>query len=234
MDDEVNTRLAKAIAAFGQLNWNVWNQKGNQNQGIPSCFFFFTTHLYGFEMLTTSQQHIKKLNHFHTTCLRKIPCITWQKHILDTKVLTWGFSSQHLHHLDAITASLGQSCCPHEDHHLPKKLLYGELSQAKCSKGGQKKCFKDTLKVSMKSFGITPNCLEYLAQDRGKWHEVVKCGAKVCETRRNTATEQRRKLRKGIAISATATIIPCSHCPKLFHAQIGLINHLHTHRCLCQ
>ena len=37
MDDEVNTRLTKASAAFGWLNRNVWNLRGNQNQGIPSC-----------------------------------------------------------------------------------------------------------------------------------------------------------------------------------------------------
>ena len=50
-----------------------------------------------------------------------------------------------------------------KDHPLPKNLLNGELSQGKCSQGNQKNHFKDTLKVSMKSFGITPNCLEYLA-----------------------------------------------------------------------
>ena len=32
-------------------------------------------------------------------------------------------------------------------------------------------------------------------QDRDKWHEVVKRGAKSCEARRNTATEQCRKLK---------------------------------------
>ena len=66
-----------------------------------------------------------------------------------------------------------------KDHCLPKKLLCGKLSQGKCSQGGQKKHYKDSLKVSMKSFSITPNCLEYLAQDKDKGHEVVKCGAKV-------------------------------------------------------
>ena len=72
-----------------------------------------------------------------------------------------------------------------KDHCTLKKVFYGEQSQGKRSQESQKKHFKDTLKVSMKSFSITPNCLEYLAQDRDKWHEVVKCGAKVCETRRN-------------------------------------------------
>ena len=121
-----------------------------------------------------------------------------------------------------------------KDPRLPKKLLYGELSQGKHSQGSQRKRFKETLKVSIKYFGIDPNCLEYLAQDRDKWREVVKRGAKIFETRRNSATELRRKLKKDTAISATAATIPCSHCPKLFRAQIGLISHLHTHGCLPQ
>ena len=68
----------------------------------------------------------------------------------------------------------------------------------------------------MKSFGIAPNYLEYLALDKDKCREVVKRGAKVSEARRNPATKLRRNLREGSASSVTATIIPCFHCPRLF------------------
>ena len=37
---------------------------------------------------------------------------------------------------------------PHE--RLPKKVLYGELQEGKRSQGGQKKRYKDTLKVSLR------------------------------------------------------------------------------------
>ena len=93
----------------------------------------------------------------------------------------------------------------------------------------RKNRFKYTLKVSMKSFGITPNSLEYLVQDRDKGQEVFKYGVKICETRRNAATELRRKLRKGRDTSATAGTIPCSHYQRFFGAQIGLISYLQTH-----
>ena len=79
-------------------------------------------------------------------------------------------------------------------HRLPKKLLYGELSQGNRSQGRQKKRFKDTLKVPMKSFGIGPNCLEYLVPDRDKWREIVRCEAKVCEARRYAATNLKEVL----------------------------------------
>ena len=79
-----------------------------------------------------------------------------------------------------------------DDHRLPKKLLYGELSQGRRSQGGQKKRFKDTLKVSLKSFGIAPSNMEHLAQDRVTWRGAVKRGAKACEARRTTAAEKGR------------------------------------------
>ena len=59
-----------------------------------------------------------------------------------------GFSLQHLHHLDVITASLGWSCCPHERSPPPEETDYGELSQSMCSQGGQ----KNTLQRPTKGF----------------------------------------------------------------------------------
>ena len=168
-----------------------------------------------------------KVSHFHTICLRKILSIRWQKHIPDTEVLTRAS-------IPCIYTILLQSQLRWAGHvvrmkynRLPKKLLYGELSQASAPAS-------KTLKFSMKSFGIAPSCEEYLGQNRNKWCEVVKRGAKICETRRNAATELCGKLRKGTVTSASAATIPCSHCPRLFHTQIGLISHLRTHECLSQ
>ena len=89
MDNEVNTRLVKASAAFGRLNRNVWNRRGI-SKGTKSRYpelSLLSPPRYRCEMWTTYQQHIKNLNHFRTTCLRKILSITWQKHIPETKVL---------------------------------------------------------------------------------------------------------------------------------------------------
>ena len=219
MDDEVNTWFAKASAAFGRLNRNVWNRRGISEATKVKVYraIILTTLLYGCETWTTYQRYIKKLNHFHMTCLRKILGITLQKHITDTKVLTLASLLGIYTLMKSQLHWAGYVVCM-KDHRLPKKLLYGELSQIKRSQGGQEKRFKDTVKVSMKSFDIAPNCLEYLAQDKDKWREVVKRGRKVCETRRNTATELHMKLRKGTTRSAISASIPCSHYPRLFHA----------------
>ena len=52
------------------------------------------------------------------------------------------------------------------DHRLPKILLYGELEKGKRSQGGQKKCYKDQLKTSLKAFEIDQDTWEELAQNR--------------------------------------------------------------------
>ena len=93
MDDEVNTRLAKVITDFGWLNRNMSNRRGISEVTKMKIYraVVLTTLSYGCESWTTYQRHIKKLNHFHTTCLRKIHGMTWQKHIQDTEVLIRAF-----------------------------------------------------------------------------------------------------------------------------------------------
>ena len=163
----LNTRLTKACAAFGRHNRNVWNRRDIlEATKIKAYWAVIITLLYGCEMWTTYQRHIKKLNHFHMTCLRKTLSITCPKHIPNTEVLTWAsLPNIYTILMQSQLCWAGHAVCM-KDHCLPKKLLHGELSQGKHSQGGQKKYFKDTLKVSMKSFCIAPNCLEYLAQDR--------------------------------------------------------------------
>ena len=188
------------------LNWIVWNR---------TVFICIKMHL--------------PLNNLQRLICHKIQP-TNQKHIPGTEVLT----RVSLPSIDIILMQSQHRWAGHvilmKDHQFPKKLLYGELSQGKHSHGTQKKCFKDTLKLSVKSFSITLNSLEYLAQEKDKWREVVKRGAKACETRKKAATEQRKKLRKGTATSASIATIPCSHRLRLLCAQIGLIRHLCAHR----
>ena len=135
IDDEVNARLAKASAAFGRLHKNVWNQRGITLETKIKVYWgiVLTTLLYGCESWMVYQCHTRKLNHFHTTCLRKLLGIKWQDKIPDTEVL------RHAS-LPSIYTILMQSqlhwaghvvCMP--DHWLPKRLFYGKLQQGKCS-----------------------------------------------------------------------------------------------------
>ena len=89
IDDEADARLAKANSAFGRLSKNVWNRRGITLETKIKVYraAVLTTLLYGSETWTVYQRHAGKLNHFHTTHLRKLLGIKWQDKIPDTEVL---------------------------------------------------------------------------------------------------------------------------------------------------
>ena len=75
------------------------------------------------------------------------------------------------------------------DYRLPQKILYGELKTDNCLHGGQKKRFKDTIKVSLKCFSIDMDSWESLAQDRLTWRSLIQDGAASSESHRITKAE---------------------------------------------
>ena len=168
IDDEVNARLAKASIAFGRLHKNVWNRRGITTETKIKVYraMVLTTLLYGCETWTVYQRHARKLNHFHTTCLRKILGIKWQDKIPDTEVLTTaGLPSIYTILMQSQLRWAGH-VARMPDHRLPKNLLFGELQHGKRSQGGQKKRPKDTLKAALKAFSISHATWEETAQDR--------------------------------------------------------------------
>jgi len=233
INDEVNARLPKASTAFGRLRKNVWDRRGITKETKIKVYraVVLTTLLYGCESWTVYERHARELNHFHTTCLRKLLGINWQDKVPDTEVLERAC-------LPSIHTILMQSqprwaghVVRMRDHRLPTKLFYGELRQGNRSVGGQKKRFRHTLKVSLKAFDIDINTWEKAAQDRGGWRAAVHKGAQSYEANRTAAAEERRRARKARACQPlSAATIPCPHCNVMFRAQIGLTSHLrHRH-----
>ncbi|XP_072180115.1 uncharacterized protein [Diadema setosum] len=74
------------------------------------------------------------------------------------------------------------------DDRIPKKLFYGELADGKRKVGGQKKRFKDNLRLYLKDFSIDTESWETLSADRPSWRQAIAVGA--CR-----AEEQRVKLK---------------------------------------
>ena len=85
------------------------------------------------------------------------------------------------------------------DSRLPKQMLYGELSSVKRLAGGQKKRYRDSLKVSVKDFGIRDNSWETLAKNRSAWRAGITSGAHSAEARRLDEAEKKRAARKARA-----------------------------------
>ena len=156
IDDEVNVRIAKASAAFGRLCGSIWARSGIRLNTKLKVYrsVVLPTLFYACETWTVYLRHAKRLNHFHTSCFRRLLKIKWQDRIPDTAVLKRaGMQSVHtLLKLAQLRWTGHVTRMP--DERLPKKIVSGELQIGKRSHGGQKKRHKDTLKASLKDFNI--------------------------------------------------------------------------------
>ena len=141
IDAEVNARIAKASGSVRDRTGIKLDTKLKVYKAVV-----LPTLLYACVTWRIYQRHAKRLNHFHTSCLRKLLKVKWQDRILDTEVLKRaGMKSVHTLLKMPQLRWTGLVTRMHEER-LPKKILYEELEMGKRSHGGQKKIYKDTLK----------------------------------------------------------------------------------------
>ena len=119
------------------------------------------------------------------------------------------------------------------DDRIPKQLLYGELTEGKRKVGGQKKRFKDNVKIYLREFSIDIESWETLATDRPSWRCAISSGARRAEKQHAQRAEQKRQMRKARAAStnSTASTHFCPNCGRGFLARIGLVSHLRAQKC---
>ena len=125
----------------------IWDQRGirlDTKLKVYRCMVLPTL-LYACETWTVYQRHAKRLNHFHTSCLRKRTRHRNPEKGRDVECNTL-LKLAHLRRTGHVTS------IPNE--RLPKKILYRELQVGKYSHGGHKKRYKDTIKASFKDFNI--------------------------------------------------------------------------------
>ena len=75
-----------------RLRGSIWDRSGIRLDTKLEVYrsVVLPTLLYACETWTGYQRHAKRLNHFHTSCLRKLLKIKWQDRIPDTEVLMKG------------------------------------------------------------------------------------------------------------------------------------------------
>ena len=153
------------------------------------------TLLYTCETWTVYQRHAKGLNHFYSSCPRKLLKIKWRDRISDTEVLKRaGMQSVHtLLKLAQLRRTGHVTRMP--DERLPKKILYGELQVGKRSHGGQKKRYKDTLKATFKDLNIPTESWEQIAQDRTKWRGLIR--TQLVNTKQKESAKPSRNVHSG-------------------------------------
>ena len=231
----------KLVQHFGRLRGSVWDRIGIKLDTKLKVYkaVVLPTLLYACETWTIYERHAKRLNHFHTSGLRKLLKIKWQDRIPDTEVLKRArMQSVHtLLKLAHLRWAGHVTRMPEE--RLPKKILHGELEMGKRSHGGQEKRYKDTLKASLKDFNIPTESWEQIAQDRAKRRGLIRRGTSDYEAKRISEAEQKRAQRKGRAKASPTELscsgLCCSICNRQFRAKIGLISILeYTNSCIAR
>uniref|UniRef100_H3AXU5 Uncharacterized protein n=1 Tax=Latimeria chalumnae TaxID=7897 RepID=H3AXU5_LATCH len=118
---------------------------------------------------------------------------------------------------------------------LPKQLLYSQLRQGQRTCGGQRKCFKDTLKANIKKCGIDIINWEKLAQDRATWRCLVREGTSyfkenrlALEAEKWQKREEMKQYRKIHGPTLPLATI-CSVYQRVCGSRIGLFSHQQIH-----
>ena len=116
------------------------------------------------------------------------------------------------------------------DDRVPKRFLYGELSEGTRSAGGQIKRYKDNTKKILQACHISPDNLEETARDRQEWRSLTKRGLDSFESERHGLLEERRERRHRSATGPNAGSYLCDKCGRACSSRIGLSSHLRAHR----
>ncbi|BHF84667.1 hypothetical protein SprV_0902781800 [Sparganum proliferum] len=89
IDYEVANRISRVSQAFGRLQRTVWNRNGLHLNTRPKMYKAVTlpTLLYGVETWAVYKKQVRRLRHFHISCLRRILELRWKYRIPDTDVL---------------------------------------------------------------------------------------------------------------------------------------------------
>ena len=105
------------------------------------------------------------------------------------------------------------------DSRLPKAVFYGELTEGKRLRGGQRLRYKDVVKRHVKATHITVDHWETLAKDRQQWRQAIHKGKSHIEEKIQQKYQHDHNLRHGLP-DTSAPVIFCVNCGRGFKYQI--------------
>ena len=228
IDNEVCNRTNKAASAFGRLHDRVWKPHDIQLGTKVKVYnaVVLSTLLYGCETWTCYSRHVRQMEHFHMKHLRYLMGIRWQDKMSNLRVLELtGSSSIHSWLIRSQMRWTGHIIRMPQSR-MPFQLLYGELSEGKRNRGGQRKRFKDTLKANMKKCAIHSERLEQLASDRNDWRLSISSGIAFLENQAITEYQARKDRRAAVLLPAQPSeTFKCDICGQPCRSRIGLWSH---------
>ena len=173
LDDEINTRIAKAATTFGRLTKRACRNLKLTTKTKMSIYqaCILTTLLYGSETWT-SYSYQEKNEQLPSSLLA--PLI---RNKLDRQVL----QRASLATVSALIKQRRLRWLAHVrriDGHIPKDLFYAEIAEAKRPVGRPKLRFKDVCKRDLKTLGMPADSWEAMAENRVVWRSTIHEGVK--------------------------------------------------------
>ena len=206
-DVEINTRIARATAAFGRLTKRLWSNRNirlDTKIGVYKAAVI-TTLLYGCGTWTLKKEQVRSLEKFHLATLRKIARIKWFHKVTNYEVLARCNIPSIQSMIDSPSLRWTGHVVRMRDERIPKALLYGRLASGR-SRGGNHKTYLNNIKSTLRACSIRCDRLEALASNRDHWRDTFKKGiarAEADRTNRLIAKRERRKARVALARQPT-------------------------------
>ncbi|KAI0228216.1 hypothetical protein LSAT2_021307 [Lamellibrachia satsuma] len=154
--------------------------------------------------------------------------IKWQDMISNTEVLQRCAKNGIEHHIKRAQLRWSGHLVRMADDRIPKAVFYGELDAGKRTRGGQRKKYKDVLKVTLKSCGVPQNTWESTAMDRALWRRTCHVGLHEFEKKRCDALREKRLRWKVTQPSSNTVTFVCRVCGRQCASRIGLFSHNRT------
>ena len=154
--------------AFGRLKTKVFGNKDIYTRPKIKVYrtIIFPTLLYGSQTWATYSRHLKSFKAYHQRTLCKILNIKWNDEHTHNSIL----NESGIPSMEAFIINNQLCWAGHvlrmEDSRLPKQIMFAVLSNGKRKHNGQRKCFKDNLKHSIKQCYINPDSWETCAQSQ--------------------------------------------------------------------
>ncbi|BHF63984.1 hypothetical protein SprV_0200698100 [Sparganum proliferum] len=183
IDDEVARRISKASQAIGRLQNTAWNFYGRHLYSMLKMYkaVILSTLLYGAGTWTVYMKQAQRLNHFHFSCIRRIPKLRWQDRIPDTEVLEQTGILSIFAMLRQLQLRRSGHLVRMDNERLPNRLFYGDVATGCRRRGGQIRRYKDILKTSLERLQIDPVNWGNFARDRPSRRRTVKTGGAIYE-----------------------------------------------------
>ena len=237
LDNEVNSRIGAAAAAFGRLRSRVFLSHDVKLSTKVAVYkaIVLPNLLYASETWCLYRKHIRTLDRFHLKCLRDIMNIHWSDRVRGTEVLR----RANIGGIESFLMKRQLQWCGHvsrmSDDRIAKCIFYSELQDGKRKQGGQYLRYKDVLKRHMRRSDIDPSQWEIMAADRSQWRHTIHTKVSEFERKRREELDAKRdelKARPSAAIhyNYVGGVLTCSVCGRTCAAKIGYVSHLRAHQ----